>query len=264
MKRHKQKSPRPGSSGWQVLTILLLGICLTAFLVLLSKSAGGVKAERLMDIPIRSQLKANYSVDAIRKFMPSLKIELIRQVITTRQGPSFIIESEFKNIVGGLGAVVPSVTPVLAAGQSTQRPALLASTAPSATASPRPTNTRTATLTATPTATRPSLNLATATSDQPPEKKTSRPKATTTQPPAPTNTPPPASTNTLPANTPAHQTLEPTSTSTLRPDNKPTQKPKVTKTPKVKDRDTLTVEDQIIGMFRLLSNSYLQVFNISE
>ncbi len=271
MKQHKQRLSRFGSSIWQILLIGALAICLVVLLFLLSGPEGGVKAAHMIDVPIRSAHKASYRVDAIRKFLPPLKIDLIRQVITTKQGSSFIIESEFKHIVGNLDAAVPSVTSLAVARVGTEQPALMNSAVPSATASLTRTSTQTPTMTASPTETRPALLLlpsATATQNQPGVEKTKKPKDTPppaptgTPPAAPTDTPPPVPTNTPPASTPALKTLAPTSTATQEPHTKPTKKP--TKTPKVKDNGPLALEGQLFELLRFMPAPYLKVLITTE
>ncbi len=271
MKRPKMKPFRSGSSIWQILLILMLSVSLMTFLFLLSEPESRVKAERMIDVPMHSDRQANYRADVIRKFLPPLKIELIRQVINTGKGPSFTVEGEFRQIVKGLGSSVPSVTPAngLLGPTETQVTLIAATTQVPVTPTPSPTMTITPSPTGTPTTWLPPAATRTPESGEP--SRTPRP----TDPPTATSMPlntlvptsttaptdPPAPTEPPVEVTPVQPTLQPTAAATQTPHEvQPTKKPKPkpTKTPKSPD------DNIVLNLLMYLQHPYLSVFITTE
>jgi hypothetical protein len=111
MKRQNTNSLLTKSSFWQILAILLLFASFLSLLILfLNPLSAQAEQLRTLSVNVRSELQANYSVDAQRSFVPKINLLLVREIMTDNV-PEGEVERQYQAFIKNLEVPVPTVTP---------------------------------------------------------------------------------------------------------------------------------------------------------
>jgi hypothetical protein len=267
--KQKMNSLLNKSAFWQIAAVLLLSISFLSLLVLFLYPVSAQNEDlKTLSQNVKSDLQANYQVDARQGFLPNISLMLVKEMISnnTANGDA---EPEFQAFMQSLKTLVPTVTPdpnMVLLNTNTPEPtsSLTLTLTITPTLSVTVTETETATITPTESATpwivtltwtpwpdEPRVNPtqpkspATDTAIPPTETFPPPPATQTPMPPTATTPPPPTPTDPPPTNTsePAPPvvvppprnptaTTAPQATQTVESISNPTNTPKPTKTPK--------------------------------
>jgi hypothetical protein len=277
MNQRKMNTLLNKSAFWQIAAVLLLFISFLSLLVLFLNPVSAQNEDlKTLSQNVKSDLQANYQVDARQGFIPNISLMLVKEMISnnTANGDA---EPEFQAFMQSLKTLVPTVTPdpnMVLLNTNTPEPtsSLTLTLTITPTLSVTVTETETATITPTESATPwivtltwtpwpddPRVNPqqpkppATDTAIPPTDTVPPPPATQTPMPPTATTPPPPAPTDPPPPDTPGPPvvvppprnptaTTAPPATQTVESISNPTKTPKPSKTPKPDKRgDTLSL-----------------------
>jgi hypothetical protein len=111
MNRQKINSLLNKSSFWQILAVLLLfASFLCLFILFLNPVSAQNEGLKTLSLNVKSDLQANYQVDARQGFLPNISLMLVKEMISnnTANGDA---EPEFQAFMQSLDTLVPTVTP---------------------------------------------------------------------------------------------------------------------------------------------------------